>query len=333
MSADRDYQNALDTLNELREIGHDIPDYVANSIIDGLTRAARQMVNSNRMANGWTALREPEPILTLQRPEQVRPVSPPNTPPGRVQIPNTPPPIARQVRPSQLVEQIQAIQAVQTIRYLRQAPAERLTFDQMEAILRERFPESPEYIIRLYSPQIYNNYDIVSRANGGIGSIQHQIEHAIFEFDFHINQHALMGPDPQEAEEDDEDDWIPIIHNEENATPIPRPLPRRTWAQQWAEHKENNHTVRAIGRKRFEAQCEQDCAICLDRHTAGESVVASCGHEFGAQCWETWMSNPGGNHTCPTCRAHLPHTLSFKLRADRRPKNAQERNRFEGQIH
>jgi hypothetical protein len=203
----------------------------------------------------------------------------------------------------------------------------------MEAILRERFPESPEYIIRLYSPQIYNNYDIVSRANGGIGSIQHQIEHAIFEFDFHINQHALMGPDPQEAEEDDEDDWIPIIHNEENATPIPRPLPRRTWAQQWAEHKENNHTVRAIGRKRFEAQCEQDCAICLDRHTAGESVVASCGHEFGAQCWETWMSNPGGNHTCPTCRAHLPHTLSFKLRADRRPKNAQERNRFEGQIH
>jgi len=316
MSADRDYQNARDTLNELREIGHELPEYVANSIIDALTRAARQMVNSNRMANGWAALREPEPepILTLQIPEQVRPVSPPGTPLLHyIQIPNTPPPIVRQVRPSQVLEQIRALEAAQALRDLRQAPAERLTFDQMEAILRERFPDNPQEIIRLYSPEIYNNYDIVSRANGGIGTIQHQIEHAIFAFDFHINQHALLGPDPQEAEGDDEEGWIAIIHNEENATP---------WAQQWAEHKALTHTVRAIGRKRFEAQCEQDCAICLDRHTTGESVVASCGHEFGGQCWETWMSNPGGNHTCPTCRAHLPHTLSFKLRADRKPKNS-----------
>jgi hypothetical protein len=256
MSANNDFQNAIDTLVELREIGHDMPDFVANSIIDALTRAARQMVNRNRLANGWDSLREPEPVLTLQRPQELRIVSPVDTPlPTRMQ-PNTPPPILRNIRPSQVLQQIRELQP---------DPEPNLE-------VRDRVLTEEEWFAQL---------------NG----------------DFLDELFAEENARP----------WV-----EENARP---------WAEEWAEHKARSHTVKAISRKRFEEACKQDCVICFDRHTAGESIVTECGHEFGTQCWETWMSNPGGNHGCPTCRAHLPHTLSFKLRAERRPKNTNQEHR------
>jgi hypothetical protein len=260
MSANNDFQNAIDTLVELREIGHDMPDFVANSIIDALTRAARQMVNRNRLANGWDSLREPEPVLTLQRPQDVRIVSPPrspvDTPPPTRMQPNTPPPILRNIRPSQVLQQIRELQP---------DPEPNLE-------VRDRVLTEEEWFAQL---------------NG----------------DFLDELFAEENARP----------WV-----EENARP---------WAEEWAEHKARSHTVRAISRKRFEEPCKQDCVICFDRHTAGESIVTECGHEFGTQCWETWMNRPDGNHGCPNCRKQFPKTHSFKLRADRRPKNANQEQR------
>jgi hypothetical protein len=103
--------------------------------------------------------------------------------------------------------------------------------------------------------------------------------------------------------------------------------PSISWSDQWIQHKANNHKNRAIGRAKFESNCKEDCAICLDRHTIGESVITDCGHEFGNQCWETWMINPVGNHSCPSCRKHMPTTTSFKLRTDRQNINSEH---FEG---
>ena len=74
-------------------------------------------------------------------------------------------------------------------------------------------------------------------------------------------------------------------------------------------------TNRAVGEARFNAKCQESCAICLDTHTTGDSMVTKeCNHCFGKQCWKTWMSNPNGNQTCPECRKHLPHAIWYTLR-------------------
>lgn len=74
-------------------------------------------------------------------------------------------------------------------------------------------------------------------------------------------------------------------------------------------------TKRAVGEARFNANCQEPCAICLETHTTGDSMVTKeCNHCFGKQCWKTWMSNPNGNQTCPECRKHLPHAIWYTLR-------------------
>lgn len=79
-----------------------------------------------------------------------------------------------------------------------------------------------------------------------------------------------------------------------------------------------SHKKSAIGKERFNKTFQ--CAICLEDHINGESVTTECGHAYGKQCWETWMSNPTSNLCCPTCRKHHPKTTCYTLRADRKPK-------------
>jgi len=135
--------------------------------------------------------------------------------------------------------------------------------------------------------------------------------------------------------------WVQVVHRNEapQAINIPQPQlvqvrqpPQQlTWAEQWRQLKHRNKRS-CIGRARFEARCKDDCAICLDKHTNGESVVTECGHTFGSQCWETWMSNPSGNHTCPTCRHNKPKTTFFAMRVDRRGFRAQVADQVAEQI-
>ena len=89
----------------------------------------------------------------------------------------------------------------------------------------------------------------------------------------------------------------------------------------WATYSLLCMKKRAIGKARYEAECKETCAICLDKHTNGESVVTEeCKHCFGKECWQGWMSNPSGNQKCPTCREECPSVLSYTLRAERRPR-------------
>jgi hypothetical protein len=75
---------------------------------------------------------------------------------------------------------------------------------------------------------------------------------------------------------------------------------------------------RSIGQARFEANCDEACAICLDTHTNGDSVVTQeCNHCFGKECWKTWICNPTGNQTCPTCRTDRPNVISYTMRRAR----------------
>ncbi|NBW58753.1 hypothetical protein EBR43_13470, partial [bacterium] len=94
-----------------------------------------------------------------------------------------------------------------------------------------------------------------------------------------------------------------------------------SWPESWETYPSLNK-VRAIGRIKFNSDCKEVCAICLDTHKKCDSVTTECGHEFCKQCWFSWMSNPAGNRKCPTCRAYQPKTTTFKQMADRKKRES-----------
>ena len=86
----------------------------------------------------------------------------------------------------------------------------------------------------------------------------------------------------------------------------------------WGQYFSQYIKYRSIGKARFESNCAETCAICLDTHTNGDSVLTEkCQHCFGKQCWENWISNPAGNQTCPTCREERPKVISYTMRRPR----------------
>ena len=92
---------------------------------------------------------------------------------------------------------------------------------------------------------------------------------------------------------------------------------RRDWMS-WQFYEPVYIKKRSIGQARFEANCEEACAICLDTHTNGDSVVTQeCNHCFGKECWKTWMCNPTSNQTCPTCRTDRPNVIAYTMRRAR----------------
>lgn len=91
---------------------------------------------------------------------------------------------------------------------------------------------------------------------------------------------------------------------------------RRDWMS-WQFYEPVYIKKRSIGQARFEANCDEACVICLDTHTNGDSVVTECKHCFGKECWKTWMCNPTGNQTCPTCRTDRPNVIAYTMRRPR----------------
>ena len=92
---------------------------------------------------------------------------------------------------------------------------------------------------------------------------------------------------------------------------------RRDWMS-WQFYEPVYIKKRSIGQARFEANCDEACVICLDTHTNGDSVVTQeCNHCFGKECWKTWMCNPSGNQSCPTCRTDRPNVIAYTMRRPR----------------
>ena len=71
-----------------------------------------------------------------------------------------------------------------------------------------------------------------------------------------------------------------------------------------------------VSRWNFESDCKDACAICMQKHTRGESVRADCGHKFGMQCWAAWTAR---NNSCPTCRKARPGIRAFCMKPDGQP--------------
>jgi len=86
----------------------------------------------------------------------------------------------------------------------------------------------------------------------------------------------------------------------------------------WQRYFITKIKYRAIGKTRYEANCSEDCSICMDRHTNGVSVTTECDHCFGKECWEKWITNRNSNQKCPVCRVACPSIISYTLRAGRK---------------
>lgn len=88
----------------------------------------------------------------------------------------------------------------------------------------------------------------------------------------------------------------------------------------WTHRKIGGNTKRVISKAKFNLKCKEECAICFDMHTQGESVFTECGHIYGKECWRKWMSNEYSNHSCPNCRKFCPKTSTYTLRKVRTSK-------------
>ncbi|NDI17402.1 MAG: RING-H2 finger protein [Verrucomicrobia bacterium] len=74
---------------------------------------------------------------------------------------------------------------------------------------------------------------------------------------------------------------------------------------------------KVLPRAAFEANCAEVCAICLETHKKGDSLTTCCGHEFGKECYRSWIFSPASNHKCPTCRTVNPQYTTYSKRVYR----------------
>jgi Ring finger domain len=74
-----------------------------------------------------------------------------------------------------------------------------------------------------------------------------------------------------------------------------------------------------IKKAEFDAICTDSCSICLEKHIKGDTIMTECNHEFGIQCYNSWMTAPTSNHKCPSCRKETPRVTMYKTRC-RKPR-------------
>lgn len=74
---------------------------------------------------------------------------------------------------------------------------------------------------------------------------------------------------------------------------------------------ENKTIVKVISKAVFNSRCDDECAICVERHPMGECVKTSCNHTFGKECLGRWLMI---TNNCPSCRHPYPQVTSYRVR-------------------
>ena len=302
MSSNADFVSAQRRLLNLHENGHNMtPDQMARAV-DGLLGVTQQMVRNrreeirNQVSNIPSRPRTP-PGSPPRRRALTPPITPPASPPRQrpVTPPGSPPAIVRRNWPN--------LAAASAADYLRAGDYEQAReaiarAERAEALTAARFtgPVRPSALLR--------------EINEDRGVIEFRRRRQNIDL---VNE-LLFAEDAGETEIADE-----IIQEiRELAAPPPVRLlgQRRDWMS-WQFYEPVFIKKRSIGQARFEANCAEACVICLDTHTNGESVVTECNHCFGKECWKTWMCNPTGNQTCPTCRTDRPNVITYTMKRPR----------------
>jgi hypothetical protein len=117
----------------------------------------------------------------------------------------------------------------------------------------------------------------------------------------------------------------PAAHRlREEVQRAPRPIDLFNLNLSWEDYSKDYTTKRAIGKVRFDAKCKENCAICMENHTNGETILTECGHIYGKQCWQEWFNAANSSQTCPTCRKGCPKCISYTLRAERKKTRSED---------
>ena len=111
-------------------------------------------------------------------------------------------------------------------------------------------------------------------------------------------------------------------------TVVQRPIDLFNLNLSWEDYSKDYTTKRAIGKVRFDTKCKENCAICMENHTNGETILTECGHIYGKQCWQDWFNSANSSQTCPTCRKGCPKCISYTLRAERKKTRSEDNHRI-----
>jgi hypothetical protein len=288
MSSNADFVSAQRRLLNLHENGHNMTQDQMVRALDGLLGVTQQMVRNRR-----------EEIRNQVSNIPTRPRTPPRTPPATpphqrpVTPPGTPPAIVRRNWPN--------LAAASAADYLRAGDYEQAR----EAIGRAERADAARYTGPVRPSAL------LREINEDRGVIEFRRRRQNIDL---VNE-LLFAEDAGETEIADE-----IIQEIRDlaAPPVRRLLGQRRDWMSWQFYAPVHIKNRAIGQARFEANCTEACAICLDTHTNGDSVVTQeCNHCFGKECWKTWMCNPYSNQTCPTCRTDRPNVIAYTMRRPR----------------
>jgi hypothetical protein len=287
MSSNADFVSAQRRLLNLHENGHNMTQDEMVRALDGLLGVTQQMVRNRR--------EEIRNLTTLEIPAPgFRALTPPGSPPARSSIttPSSPP------RPG----------TPPTARFRALTPPG-------SPPAQRRYP--PAELRPAAAPRTFPNLFAAGAADylrAGDYTNARQLIGLANDFDAEERRYA-----------DERRYTAPVRRPSQLLREINTTLGRATpVAQQgrnhisWGEYFSQCIKYRSIGKARFESNCTETCAICLDTHTNGDSVVTEkCQHCFGKQCWERWIRNPAGNQTCPTCREERPKVISYTMRRPR----------------
>ena len=75
----------------------------------------------------------------------------------------------------------------------------------------------------------------------------------------------------------------------------------------------SERTQKVIKTEDLEKYTEDICILCLEKHKLKDSIMTSCNHMFGFECFQQFMnSNVNYNKNCPMCRKPDYCLTSFK---------------------
>ena len=62
---------------------------------------------------------------------------------------------------------------------------------------------------------------------------------------------------------------------------------------------------------------DEECAVCRDMLSEGQTVRLECGHVFHTQCAVTWFRMPQSGGACPMCRGEPTHQMDYYTARER----------------
>ena len=98
--------------------------------------------------------------------------------------------------------------------------------------------------------------------------------------------------------------------------PVRRRPPRPPTATEWVEKAEK--PARVVKRADLIRLCDDDCGICLEKHTKNEMIACGCAHEFGRACFLKVVETNVPSRIpvlCPLCRVPVKAFRGFRERA------------------